>query len=110
MGCIDELNYEVLLPASTIAECMDYIKKNFKEIYYVNQGYRIFNTYLIGSNPIHVAVEGEYVIMPYVKPCQGVFVLKIKGKDEVERLRAGKDNPYYADIRNLKGRCVSDFP
>jgi hypothetical protein len=35
-----------------------------------------------------VAVDGDYVIMPYVKPCHGSFVLKIKGKMEAERLRA----------------------
>ncbi len=89
MSCIDELDYEILLPATSIKECADYIKRNFKEIYYVRQGYMIFNTYLIGSNPIPVAVDGDYVIMPYVKPCHGSFVLEIKGKMEAERLRAG---------------------
>ncbi|HLB70155.1 MAG: DUF1894 domain-containing protein [Candidatus Methanoperedens sp.] len=88
MGCIDEFEYEILLPSSSIKQCADYIKKNFKEIYYVKQGHRIFDTYLIGYNPIPVAVEGDYVIMPYVKPCYGSFVLKIKGKAEVEMLRA----------------------
>ncbi|KCZ70362.1 hypothetical protein ANME2D_03277 [Candidatus Methanoperedens nitroreducens] len=90
MGCIDEMDYKILLPSSSIKECADFIKKNFKEIYYVNQGYRIFNTYLIGISPIPVAVDDDYVIMPYVKPCHGSFVLKIKGKEEVKRLRAGK--------------------
>jgi hypothetical protein len=28
--------------------------------------------------------------------------LKIKGKDEVERLRAGRDNPYYTSLNHLK--------
>ncbi len=90
MGCIDELDYEILLPATSIKECADYIKRNFKEIYYVRQGYRIFDTYLIGSNSIPVAVDNDYVILPYVKPCHGSFVLRIKGRAEVERLRAGK--------------------
>ncbi|MDP2844719.1 MAG: DUF1894 domain-containing protein [Candidatus Methanoperedens sp.] len=90
MSCIDERNYEILLPSSSIKECAEYIKRNFKEIYYVRQGYRIFDTYLIGKTPIPVAVEGDDVIMPYVKPCYGSFVLRIKGKAEVERLRAEK--------------------
>ncbi len=90
MGCIDEFDYEILLPATSIKECASYIKRNFKEIYYVRQGYRIFDTYLIGSNPIHVAVENNDVIIPYIKPCHGCFVLRIKGRDEVERLRSGK--------------------
>lgn len=90
MGCIDELEYEVLLPATSIKECAGYIKRNFKEIYYMRQGYRIFDAYLIGSDPIPVAVEKDEIIIPYVKPCRGCFVLRIKGRDEVERLRAGK--------------------
>ena len=90
MSCIDELDDEILLPATSIKDCADYIKRNFKEIYYVRQGYRIFETYLIGSSPIPVAVDGDYVIMPYVKPCHGSFVLRIKGRAEVGRLRAGK--------------------
>ncbi|MCX9011884.1 MAG: DUF1894 domain-containing protein [Candidatus Methanoperedens sp.] len=90
MGCIDELEYEILLPATSIKECADYIKRNFKEIYYVQQGYRIFDTYLIGNNPIPVAVEDDDIIIPYVKPCHGCFVLRIKERHEVERLRAGK--------------------
>jgi lipoate-protein ligase A len=40
MSCIDELDYEILLSNSSIKECADYIKKNFKEIYYVRQGYK----------------------------------------------------------------------
>ncbi len=84
------MNYEILLPNSSFKECADYIKKNFKEIYYVPAGFKIFDTYLIGVPPIPVAVEGEDVIMPYVKPCHGSFVLRIKGKEEAERLRTGK--------------------
>ncbi len=84
------MNYEILLPNSSFKECADYIKKNFKEIYYVPAGFKIFDTYLIGVPPIPVAVEGEDVIMPYVKPCHGSFVLRIKGKEEAERLKKGK--------------------
>ena len=89
MGCIDEQDYEILLPNSSLKECTAYIKKNFKEIFYVRQGYRIFDTYLIGDKTIPVAVDGDHVIMPYVKPCHGSFVLRIKGKAEVEKLRTG---------------------
>ncbi len=46
MSCIDELDYEILLPGSSIKECADYIKQNFKEIYYVRQGYMIFNIHI----------------------------------------------------------------
>ena len=67
MGCIDEMNYEILLPNSSFRECADFIKKKFREIHYVPAGFRIFGNYLIG-----------------------VFVLRISGKEEAVRLRAGR--------------------
>jgi hypothetical protein len=91
MGCIDELNYEILLPNSSFKECAEYIKKIFKEIYYVEAGFKIFNNYLIGVSPIPIAVDGDDVILPYIKPCHGSFVLRIPGKEEAVRLRAGKN-------------------
>jgi hypothetical protein len=90
MGCIDEMNYEILLPSSSFKECAEYIKKNFKEIYYVEPGFKIFDNYLIGVPPIPIAIEGEDVILPYVKPCHGSFVLRIPGKGEAEMVRKGK--------------------
>ncbi len=83
------MNYEILLPSSSFTECADFIKRNFKEIYYVEPGFKIFDNYLIGVPPIPIAVEGEDVILPYVKPCHGSFVLRIPGKEEVGRLRKG---------------------
>ncbi len=84
------MNYEILLPNSSFRECADYIKKNFKEIYYVEAGFKIFDNYLVGVSPIPIAVDGDFIIMPYVKPCHGCFVLRIPGKEEVARLRKGK--------------------
>ena len=84
------MNYEILLPNSSFKESAEYIKKNFKEIYYVEAGFKIFDNYLIGVPPIPIAVDGDFIIMPYVKPCHGCFVLRIPGKEEVERMRKGK--------------------
>ncbi len=84
------MNYEILLPNSSFKECAEYIKKNFKEIYYVDAGFKIFDSYLIGVPPIPIAVDGNDVILPYVKPCHGSFVLRIPGKEEAERMRKGK--------------------
>lgn len=84
------MNYEILLPNSSFKECAEYITKNFKEIYYVEAGFKIFDGYLIGVPPIPIAVDGDFIIMPYVKPCHGCFVLRIPGKEEAGRLRKGK--------------------
>jgi len=84
------MNYEILLPNSGFKECADFIKKNFKEIFYVPPGFKIFDNYLVGLPPIPLAVDAGDVILPYVKPCHGCFVLRIPGGEEVERLRKGK--------------------
>ena len=84
------MNYEILLPNSSFKESADFIKKNFKEIFYVPAGFKIFDTYLIGVPPIPIAVDGETIILPFVKPCHGCFVLRIPGKEEAERMRKGK--------------------
>jgi len=84
------MNYEILLPNSGFRECADFIKKNFKEVYYVPAGFKIFDNYLVGLPPIPLAVDAGDVIMPYVKPCHGCFVLRVPGGGEVERLRKGK--------------------
>ena len=88
MGCIESTNYEILQSNCSFKECRDYLKKNFREIYEVEPGYKIFDTHIIGVPPITLAVEGDDVIFPYTKPCHGTFVLRAKDKSEVERLRA----------------------
>jgi hypothetical protein len=37
--------------------------------------------------PIWVGVDGEHLIFPYVKPCRGTFVVKVKGAAEIPNLR-----------------------
>lgn len=84
------MNYEILLPNSSFKECADFIKSKFKEIYYVEAGFKIFDGYLVGVPPIPIAVDGDFIVMPYVKPCHGCFVLRIPGKEEVARMRKRK--------------------
>lgn len=84
------MNYEILLSNSGFKDCSDYIRSKFKEVYFVDPGYKIFDSYLIGVPPIPLAVENDGIILPYVKPCHGTFVLRINSKEEVERLRNGK--------------------
>lgn len=88
MGCIELMDYEIVLSNVSFKEGREYIKTNIKEVYEVKPGYKLFDIYLIGIPPILVGIEGDYVIFPYIKPCHGAFVLKIKGGEELERLRA----------------------
>lgn len=86
MGCIELMDYEILLSDITFKEGREFIRRNFKEVYEVEPGYKLFDVYLIGIPPILIGVEDGYVIFPYIKPCHGTFVLKIKDGDEIGRL------------------------
>ncbi|WOF15735.1 DUF1894 domain-containing protein [Methanoplanus sp. FWC-SCC4] len=90
MGCLDKLPYEILLRNSSFSECREYIKKNFKEIYEVKPGYKIFDVYIIGVPPITIGVDGNDLVFPYTKPCHGTFLVKVASDEEAARLRKNK--------------------
>ncbi|MCL7476226.1 MAG: DUF1894 domain-containing protein [ANME-2 cluster archaeon] len=87
MGCIDEMNYEVLLSKVTFKECAKYLSSNYQELYNVQPGYRMFDVFIIGVPPIYVGVDGDNIIFPYTKPCHGTFILRINSPEEIERLK-----------------------
>ncbi|HDR72510.1 MAG TPA: DUF1894 domain-containing protein [Methanoculleus sp.] len=87
MGCVEKLNYEVLIRHCSFREAAEYIRKNTPEYYEVPPGFRIFDVHIIGVPPILVGVEGEHIIFPYTKPCHGTFLLRVVGGEEIESLR-----------------------
>ena len=49
MGCIENLKYEMILPlGASLKECREYVEKNFREVWYVDPGYKLFDEYIIG--------------------------------------------------------------
>jgi hypothetical protein len=80
------MEYEILLSGGTYKDGREFIRTNFKEVYEVEPGYKLFDVYLIGVPPIFVGIENGCLIFPYVKPCHGTFVLKIKDGEEIKRL------------------------
>lgn len=54
MGCIELMDYEILLSNTSFKEGREFIKKNFREVYEVEPGYKLFDVYLIGVPPILV--------------------------------------------------------
>ncbi|MBP2145762.1 hypothetical protein J2129_001216 [Methanofollis sp. W23] len=90
MGCVEALNYEILLRYCSFKEYRAFIKEHYREKYEVQPGYKIFDLTLIGVPPIPIGVEGDSVIFPYTKPCHGTFVLKVEGKEEIKKLRSRK--------------------
>ncbi len=87
MGCIEQLPYEVLQSGVSFKESREYIEKHFREIYYVDPGFKIFDKYIIGVPPIAIGLEGDIVVFPFTKPCYGTFLLKVPEAEEAERIR-----------------------
>ncbi len=87
MGCIEELNYDILLSKVRFKECSTFISSNYDEYYQVQPGYHMMNVFIIGVPPIYVAVDGDNIIFPYTKPCHGTFLLTIASPEEVEKIK-----------------------
>jgi hypothetical protein len=88
MGCVEKLNYEVILRYCSFREAAEYIRQNTTEYYEVPPGFKIFDVHIIGVPPILVGIEGTDIIFPFTKPCHGTFLLKVRGDGEIESLRA----------------------
>ena len=89
MGCIEEMDYEILLKNTSFKECREFVESNFKEIYKVKPGYKMFDVYLIGVPPVVIGIDGDHVVFPYTKPCYGTFLLRVRGEEEIASLRGG---------------------
>ena len=87
MGCVEQLNYEILLSKARFKECSKFISSNYDEYYKIQPGHRMMDVFIIGVPPIYVAVDGDNIIFPYTKPCHGTFVLKISSPEEVKKIK-----------------------
>lgn len=90
MGCVESMNYEIVLRDATFRESRDYIKAHFSEFIDVQPGFKVFDVYVIGLPPIAIGLDGDFVIFPYTKPCHGTFLLRVEDQKEAARLRAQK--------------------
>jgi len=88
MGCIENLNYEMILPlGASFRECREYVENNFLEFWYVDPGYRLFDEYIVGLPPIALGIDSTKIVFPYTKPCHGTYLLAIEDADEAARVR-----------------------
>ncbi len=46
--------------------------------------------YIIGVPPIAMEVKGNELLFPYVKPCNGAFIMAIESKEEIDKLRGSE--------------------
>ncbi len=90
MGCVESMNYEIVMRGATFKESREYIREHFRENFDVQPGFKVFEVHLIGIPPIAIGLDGDVVIFPYTKPCHGTFLLRVEDKEEAARLRALK--------------------
>ncbi|NLD57513.1 MAG: DUF1894 domain-containing protein [Methanomicrobiales archaeon] len=90
MGCVESMNYEIVIRGATFKESREYVREHFRENFDVQPGFKVFDVHLIGIPPIAIGLDGDFVIFPYTKPCHGTFLLRVEDKDEAARLRALK--------------------
>jgi len=90
MGCVESMNYEILMRDASFKECRDYIKQHFKEFIDVQPGFKIFDVYLIGVPPIAIGLYADFIGFPYTKLCHGTFLLRFEDTAEAARLRTQK--------------------
>ncbi|WP_370573002.1 DUF1894 domain-containing protein [Methanomethylovorans sp.] len=87
-SCTKDIPYEILLSGVTPAQSEKYIKENSDKIFHVPGGYHIRGMKLIGSDKIPVGAKGKDLMFQFIKPCFGVFVLKITDvQDEIDKLQ-----------------------
>ena len=90
MGCVESMNYEIVLKGATFKESREFVLKSFPENLDVQPGFKIFDVHVIGLPPIAIGLDGDYIIFPFTKPCHGTFLLRVEDKEEAARLRALK--------------------
>jgi len=88
VGCIESLNYEVILRGASFSECRDFIRENCREHVIVDPGFLLFEKPVIGVPPILIGLDGDTLTFPYTKPCYGTFLLRAECPAEAARLRA----------------------
>lgn len=89
-SCTKNIPYEILLSGVTPSQSEKYIKENSDKVFHVPGGYHIRGMKLIGSENIPVGVKGKDLLFQFIKPCFGIFVLKVTdAQDEIDKLQKG---------------------
>lgn len=87
MGCLENMNYEILGRNCSFKEAREIIKANSKEKYEVPPGFKLLEKALIGIPPLIIGIANEKLIYAYTKPCHGTFVVVVEDPEGVEHVR-----------------------
>lgn len=86
-SCMHEMPYEIVEKGLNPVQSSKIIKQLSDKVYYVPSGYNLNSMVLIGSDKIPVGTQGTNIIFQFIKPCFGIFILKIKdAKEAIEQL------------------------
>jgi len=87
MGCIEKLDYEILIRHVSFPEAAKYIRSHCAEAYEVRPGFRIFDKAMIGIPPVLIGIDGDTITFPFTKPCHGTFLLRVDDAAEAASIR-----------------------
>ncbi|WMW22063.1 DUF1894 domain-containing protein [Methanolobus mangrovi] len=82
MACINDIPFEILIKGATPAQCEKLIQERSDKVYHVTGGYRIRGVALMGDN-VPVGVKGDEVFFQFIKPCFGLFVLRVPDATDI---------------------------
>jgi hypothetical protein len=105
-GCIEQMDYEILLKNTSFKQSTDYISEHANEVYFVGAAFAVFGRRLIGAPPVPVGIGPSYIMVTYVKPCHGSFVLKLP-RDEEEVAKIIAEDKRYKDTEGKKSKKKS---
>ncbi len=88
MGCLENMNYDILAKNCSFKEARDIIRTTCAERYEVPPGFKLLEKGLIGVPPILVGIRDGKLVYGYTKPCYGTFVVAVEDPDEVGSVRA----------------------
>ena len=87
MVCLSEYDFDILLKNATLKECETLIKERSEEVYLVPGGYAVKGIILMGAT-VPVGFSGHDIIFQFIKPCFGLFVIRLRNEtEEIRRLR-----------------------
>ncbi|HJJ30227.1 MAG TPA: DUF1894 domain-containing protein [Methanocorpusculum sp.] len=87
MGCLENMNYEILGRNCSFKEAREIIRANSTERYEVPPGFKLLDKALIGVPPLIIGIANEKLVYAYTKPCHGTFVVVVEDPTGVEVVR-----------------------
>ena len=111
MVCIREMSCEIVGRNLTPETALNIVSSLSDEVYLVPGGYHLGELILTGTMPAPVGISGNDVYFRFIKPCFGIFVMKLAGgRKEAEDLRTAYYLGRYGG-RSFSGKTAeSAFP